>query len=183
MSLLSPAGSWSRQRRRRARIRRAVLVVAVLALAGAAYFGVLRYRGGSGAVTACPTPAASPVALPAAAEVTVRVLNAGTRAGLAHQIAQELQGRGFRLGAVGNAPPGTPVPPTAVVRHGAAGLGPARLVAAQVSDAPLVADGRADASVDLVIGNGFARLHTPAEAAAAATPPPAPAATPTGRCR
>lgn len=124
----------------------------------------------------CPTPTltAAPVG-----EVAVNVYNATTRGGLAADVAQGLQERGFVVQAIDNDPLGSGAQEPALVRHGPPGLAAARTVAAQVPGAVLVADeARQDAVIDLVLGAGFEQLRPPEEAAALTEP--APVASPEG---
>jgi hypothetical protein len=81
------------------------------------------------------------------------------------------------VGAVTNDPLHRTVSGVAEVRTGPRGAGAARAVAAQVGVAPAVAavpDSRTGTVVDLVIGNAFRSLLSPAAAAAALSPSPQP---------
>ncbi len=142
----------------------------------------------------CPPDGTLPVAYGA---IQVTVLNATTRSGLAGQTAQALTARGFVVAGTGNSP--SPVSGVARISFGAAGVGAAYTLAAHVEGAALVLDARADATVDLVVGNEFASLLDPGvipldpatplagregcipleEAVAAIAPPPAATPTPT----
>ena len=128
----------------------------------------------------CPTPSTPPPAL-APAKVRVNVYNATDRRGLAAKVAGQLERRGFDVRKVDNDPLGRTVTGAAEVRHGDRGAAAARTVAAQVAlggevgQVVAVPDGRAGASVDLVVGTGFTALATPAEAANALSPSPSPA--------
>lgn len=172
-------------RRRRRQAASFALVVLVVLGVGVGAFGV--YRGwwtgplgsNEGSATAaakpCPTPTvtAAPVG-----DVTVRVLNATDRRGLAGAVARELRKRGFDVSDVGNDARGAKVPETAQVRHGPEGLLAARTVAAQIPGAKLVDDGREGFIVDLSLGSAY-KTMTPAKEAAKLTAP-APAPSPSG---
>ncbi|MFD7436864.1 LytR C-terminal domain-containing protein [Streptomyces sp. NPDC059861] len=115
------------------------------------------------ATKASPSPsAAAAVALPKPGAVTVNVLNATTRSGLAKKTADELKKRGFRIGEVGNAPKqwdkkvkgtGLLIGPTSALNTALP------VLATQLPGAERSADrARKGAAVDLIIGNGFKEL-------------------------
>lgn len=106
---------------------------------------------------------------PRPGEVTANVYNTTFRTGLAADVAEALGARGFQVKEVTNDPLRTMYAGTAMVRHGAEGDLAARVLARHVPGAVLVKDTRADASVDLVIGNAFAALVP-----LASVPPPPP---------
>ncbi|HEX5511821.1 MAG TPA: LytR C-terminal domain-containing protein [Actinomycetales bacterium] len=168
-------------RRRRRQAASFALVVLVVLGVGVAAFGV--YRGWweaplaskeprtTTAAKPCPTPTvtAAPVK-----DVTVRVLNATDRQGLAGSVARELRKRGFDVADVGNDAPGAKVPEAAQVRHGPDGLLAARTVAAQIPGSKLVDDGREGFVVDLSLGAAYAKMTPAKEAAKLTAPVPAP---------
>ena len=159
-----------------------VIVAAVLALAvglAAGWWWAGRDSSGSGASSgASPTPSDCPTELvsayPAPATITVNVFNATTRAGLAKSVAAEMKARTFLIGTVSNDPKKTPIAAPAEVRHGPGGEQAAAVVAAQVSGAVVVVDGRTDPSVDLAVGDGYTALVAPDVAAATLAPKPPP---------
>lgn len=104
----------------------------------------------------CPAADALPVAY---AGVTVNVLNASGRQGLAGQTATDLTTRGFVVLSTGNYP--TNLELGTVVQFGEAGIAAAYTLAAHLSEAVLVLDTRTDASIDLALGTGFAALLDP----------------------
>ena len=110
-----------------------------------------------------------PGAVPKPAAVTVNVYNATNRAGLAGQTAAELKKRGFAIGKIGNAPAAleNKVPGSAQVTGGKAGAAMMTLLGTEVTGSHPVTDKRNDTTVDLVLGNGFSTLATPAQAAKA----------------
>ena len=104
----------------------------------------------------CPPDGTLPVAY---GNIQVTVLNATQRAGLAGQTAQALTARGFVVLGTGNSP--SPVPGVARISFGTGGIGAAYTLAAHLEGARLVLDARADATVDLAVGNEFAALLDP----------------------
>ncbi len=130
----------------------------------------------------CPAPGATPVVV-VPSDVRVNVYNATDTRGLAATVAGKLRKRGFTVKRVDNDPLDRTVTGAAEVRSSARGQGAARTVAAQVApagqvgaaaDVPTVADRRANASVDLVLGAAWNGLRPPADAANALTPSPEP---------
>ena len=146
-----------------------VLVLAALAAAG--WYGWHRWHGKDSASAqtprTCVTPSAAPT--PAApAQVTVTVLNATDKVGLAHQIAAALRAQGLRIGKVGNTK--AKVTGVAAISYGATSKAAAITVAEYVPGATLVpAPSGADkaGSVTLQIGPSFAALAAPAAVSSA----------------
>lgn len=127
MSMLTPPGmggqyritgdKYPRMRRPPRRGRLVFAVAASVAVLGLIGWGALQlidvFTGGKGGTTAsakanCAKKAGAspaPVArsLPAPGQITVNVLNATPRSGLAKDTADELEKRGFHIGDVGNA--------------------------------------------------------------------------------
>ena len=141
-----------------------VLVAGLLAGGGWVAWHELRghKHGSKQAVRTCVTPSAAPSPEQAGA-VTVAVLNATPKVGLAHQVAAELKARGFRVGRVGNTK--AIVGGTAAVIYGPGGRAAALTVAEQVAGAtvtPVAAGG-----VILELGPSFTALATPDEVSAA----------------
>ncbi|MEU3296146.1 LytR C-terminal domain-containing protein [Streptomyces longwoodensis] len=177
---------YPRMRPPRRRARMAGLVVVCGAVLGVAGWGTLQlvdvFTGGGGtasaaAAKACATTKSGavtgaspvvPVVLPKPAQITVNVYNATTRGGLAKTTADELKKRGFKVGQVGNASaafdkkvPGVGV----LVGAGASVKTSLPVVGVQVPAAERRVDAkRVDASVDLVIGDGFKGLAVRADA-------------------
>ncbi|MEV6961907.1 LytR C-terminal domain-containing protein [Streptomyces sp. NPDC051207] len=207
MSMLTPPGlggqyritgdKYPRMRRRRGG-RLAVVAVACVAALGLTGWGTLQlidvFTGGNEASAAgtpegcSPRASASPsgvapAALPAPGKITVNVLNATTRAGLAKKTADELKKRGFRIGTVGNASKqydkkvkgtGILLGPTPALKTSLPVLGTQLTTAERRADAA-----RKGADVDLIIGNAFKTLTPKADASKALTKLKAPAPTPT----
>ena len=185
MSMFTPPGMGAhkpvRRGRRRSRIPLLLAVLAVVVIAAAGWWWwtgrddptvqaqpTLHHR--------CPTPTPIPKAV-AIHLIHVNVYNATDRRGLATEVAVTLRHRGFHVGAVDNDPLHRTVSGVAEVRTGPHGTGAARTVAAQAGGAPGVAvvpDSRTGSGVDLVIGNAFRSLRSPAAAAAALSSSPQP---------
>ncbi|MGY0068623.1 LytR C-terminal domain-containing protein [Streptomyces sp. QTS137] len=189
---------YPRMRRPRRRGRLVVLAVTSVAALGVAGWGTLQlfdvFTGGgtpasavgvkAGCATkASPSPGPSPsAALPGPDRITVNVLNATTRSGLAKKTADELKKRGFRIGDVGNATKEY----DKLVKGTGVLLGP---VSALKTSLPVLGTQLADAErrteasrkggeIDLIIGDDFTRLTAEADAdralAALNDPEPAP---------
>jgi hypothetical protein len=166
--------SAASRRHRRNRRTAIILVVLVVVLAGAFYYAAAYFNRPStpGASSDCPTSdftAGAPAAL-TAGQVTVNVYNATNRAGLAAATAKDVKARGFVVGQVANDPLKKKIDAPAEVRFGPNGKAGSELVTKLVEGAVPTQDTRADASVDLVIGNGYKALV----AAPTSTPAPAP---------
>jgi hypothetical protein len=210
MSMLTPPGmggqyritgdKYPRMRRPRRRGRLVLLVTASTAVLGMLGWGTLQlidvFTGGDeasaiGSKTACATRSPSPGASPAAATavpkpgaVTVNVLNATTRTGLAKKTADELKKRGFRIGEVGNAPKeyDKKVKGAGILLGPAASLNTSLpVLAAQLPAAERRTDAaRKGAAVDLILGDAFKNLAPKPDAdrtlAALTRPEPTPTA-------
>ncbi|CAM5434898.1 hypothetical protein STENM327S_09127 [Streptomyces tendae] len=191
MSMLTPPGMggqykitgdrYPRMRPARRRGRFAFVTVACVTVLGVLGWGTLQlidvFTGGDKASAAgaagCVTTArasASPAAavLPKPGQVTVNVLNATTRSGLAQKTADELKKRGFRVGDVSNAPKeydkkvtgtGLLLGPAASLKSSLTVLGTQLPGAEHRADAA-----RKGAAVDLIIGDGFKGLAKRADA-------------------
>jgi hypothetical protein len=130
---------------------------------------------------------ASEKGFPTPGKITVNVLNATPRAGLAKETANELKKRGFRIGNVGNATEeyDKKVKGVAILLGAKAAEGAALPVLnTQLTGARVKTDGRAKATeVDLVIGTGFKALSKQKDADKAladlTSPEPTPTATKT----
>jgi hypothetical protein len=210
MSMLTPPGmggqyritgkKYPRMRRPRRHGRLVALVVACAAALAVIGWGTLQlidiFTGGKKASAAdssahCATGTAaqsSPSpgtaqALPKPAQITVNVLNATPRSGLAKQTADELKKRGFRIGRVDNATKeyDKKVKGVGVVLGPAAAKDTALpVVATQLTGAEQRTEaGRKGGDVDLILGDGFKNLNSAqaADKALTALRHPAPAAT------
>ncbi|MEE1837500.1 LytR C-terminal domain-containing protein [Streptomyces sp. SP17KL33] len=120
---------------------------------------------------------------PAPGKITVNVLNATPRAGLAKDTADELKKRGFRIGNVGNATKeyDKKVKGAAILLGAKAAEGTALPVLnTQLTGAQLKTDGRTKATeVDLIIGTAFKALSKQKDADKALADLTSPKPTPT----
>ncbi|WP_432109649.1 LytR C-terminal domain-containing protein [Streptomyces sp. AA1529] len=120
--------------------------------------------------------------LPEPGDITVNVLNATSRSGLAKDTADELKKRGFKIGRIGNAPPefdkkikkaaflvGAPGASTSDRMH---------VLGTQLAHTETRYDERDGKDVDLVLGNGFEDLAKKKAATAALAELAGPAAGP-----
>ncbi|MER5834526.1 LytR C-terminal domain-containing protein [Streptomyces sp. NPDC002130] len=188
---------YPKMRRPRRRGRLVVLTVASVVVLGVGGWGTLQlidvFTGGGRAASAAldgtdcgiktkasASPSAEP--LPQPHTITVNVLNATTRGGLAKKTADELKKRGFKIGDVGNATKqydkkvkgtGLLLGPTAALDTSLPVLGTQLPGAERRTEAA-----RKGAAVDLVIGDGFKELAKKPDADRAltklVTPEPAP---------
>ncbi|MCL2482469.1 MAG: LytR C-terminal domain-containing protein [Propionibacteriaceae bacterium] len=99
-----------------------------------------------------PTCVTMPMTEMTTGAVTVNVYNGGSSTGLAGRIADALRKGGFVVGTVANS--STKILTISIVGN-ATDSPEVQLVAAWFNDPEIQADGRADHSVDIVVGNGF----------------------------
>ncbi|MFJ6212185.1 LytR C-terminal domain-containing protein [Streptomyces sp. NPDC092296] len=180
------------------RRRRIVALVVSMLVLGTAGFGAVQLTdvfGGKGGKLAAGCASPSPTvraagdgvaptagAVPKPQAVTVNVYNATVRSGLAGRTADELKKRGFKIGKVGNATAALDkkVKESARLIGGPAGSKALVLLGSHVAGAKTTPDTRKGGTVDLVIGDGFTALRTPAQAEQALTiatkPSPKPSA-------
>jgi len=128
-----------------------------------------------------PSPSATPKALPKPGQITVNVLNATPRSGLAKKTADELKKRGFTIGEVGNATKeydkkvkgaGVLLGAKSATDTGFPVLG------TQLAGADRKTDDRKGQEVDLIIGNAFKALAKKEDAEKALTTLAKPSPTP-----
>jgi hypothetical protein len=168
--------SATSRRHRRNRRTAIIFVVLVAVLAGAFYYAAAYFNRPSTPATSSGCPTGDFTAGPAqltAGQVTVNVYNATNRAGLAASTAKDVKARGFVIAQVANDPSKKKIDAPAEVRFGPNGKAGSELVAKLVEGAVPTQDTRADATVDLVIGNGFKTLVVaPTTTSAAPVPNP-----------
>lgn len=192
MSMLTPQGmgrqyrikgnKYPRMRRPRRRGRLAVGLVASVAVLGLIGWGTLQlidvFTGGDEATAAgpkrdCATRATPSASARAAApvkpgQITVNVLNATPRSGLAKKTADELKRRGFKIGDVGNASKefDKKVKGTGILLGPASSLNTSLpVLATQLPTAERRTEAaRKGNTLDLVLGNGFKDLTSRADA-------------------
>lgn len=164
---------------------RALAVLGVLSLVAvlAVVWALTRDSVSNAAAPAgCVSSSVAPVtAVPSSpAQVQVRVYNATDRSGLAVAVSTELKRRRFTVAGTGNDPKNGTVAGPAELRHGPAGAGAAHLLRGQFLGAKMVADSRADATVDVVLGSAYKAMATDTQARAELARLGAPSAPP--RC-
>lgn len=212
MSMLTPPGmggqyritgdKYPRMRRPRRRGRLLFAIVASVAAIGLIGWGTLQlihvFTGGgtasaSGSNAACATrtkasaaPSDAAKALPEPGRITVNVLNATARSGLAKDTADELKKRGFHIGAVGNATQeydkkvkgvGILLGPKASLDTSLPVLG------TQLANAERRTDARTGTAVDLILGDGFKSLTSKPDADKALAGLTAPTPSPSGSAK
>ncbi|MCX4907016.1 LytR C-terminal domain-containing protein [Streptomyces sp. NBC_00878] len=209
MSMLTPPGmggqykitgdKYPRMRRSRGRRKIALAVIASVAALGLIGWGTLQlidvFTGGGDEAsaagpaadcTASPAPSSSPAsALPEPGQITVNVLNATPRFGLAKDTAAELKKRGFKIGEIGNATKAYDKKVKGIgIVLGATSASDTALpvLGTQLTGAELKTDTRAKpAEVDLILGSAFKSLTKKEDADKALTtltePAPTPSAT------
>jgi hypothetical protein len=183
---LAPMRKHRRYGRRRSRWPAVLVVLVMVAIAGATYAYSQRTddSGSAPPPAACPSPSAavpSPTAvakapakapakvaavrLPAPGQVALRLLNGTGRDRLARTVANELARRGFRVTHTGNAP--RDLMGGSRVYYGPGGRPAALLVSAHVLGSSVVpVPSAARGAIDVVLGSSFVRLRTPAETSA-----------------
>ncbi|MGN6599880.1 MAG: LytR C-terminal domain-containing protein [Actinomycetes bacterium] len=184
MSMMTPRGFDPRRSRGGRHVLRhaIVLTLAVLLLVGAGFsawwFALRDTTTSVAAVPNCPVPTvtvtAKPVALPPA-KVKVNVYNAGCVAGLAGRVSKDLTARGFQVAEVANDPKKAALTTPVELRFGPTGYAAAQTLLTEVKNAHIVVDDRANAIVDVVLGDSFTSLvpaPTAAKALATATVSP-----------
>ena len=159
-------GDLSPRRRPRRRGPVVATIVVLAALVAAGWYGWHRWHGHSNAAAAAPRTCVTPTAAPtpaAPAQVTVAVLNATDKVGLAHQVAAALRAQGLKIGKVGNTK--ARVSGVAAVSYGPTAKAAAITVAEYVPGATLAPT--ASGGVTLEIGPSFTALATPADVSSA----------------
>ena len=166
-------------RRRRRRRAIATMTFVVLVLTGTVLYAASYVQGWVGTpvpkaavkVSCNPDPRIKP------REVTLNVYNATGRTGLAAKAATKLERAGFKVETVENDPLGRTILTAGEIRVGPTGASGAILVSKRLAGFRVVQDGRADATVDVVLGKGFRGLRPPPKGSTTKK-----GATPTPRC-
>jgi hypothetical protein len=154
-------------RRRRQRRAVATFVCVIALLVGTLVYAASYVQGWVGA----PAPkvvgnaSCSSTAALAPKDVTVNVYNATIQPGLAAAVARLLEVQGFQIATIDNDPLGKSLDNVGEIRHGQSGTAGALLMKKRLPRARVVNDGRADASVDVVVGKAYKRLQFPPKVA------------------
>lgn len=150
--------------RRRVRRRAAITLSALSALLLVAFVIALSYSQGwiGGGPVPAPTDnavaACSTIQPAQPSDVIVNVYNATTRDRLATSAAKALRDQKFRTASVTNDPLQKSLVGVGEVRYGTTGIEEATAVLLRVPGAKSVKDARADASVDVVLGEAFTTI-------------------------
>ncbi|MCI0689985.1 MAG: LytR C-terminal domain-containing protein [Sporichthyaceae bacterium] len=132
-------------------------------------------RNGHADSFACPDPQPASELPPVASKVKVNVYNGTPESGLASVVAEEMARRGFQVLGIANDPLASYVPEPFELRAGPKGAKQLEVVAAHAPGGVVVTDRkRKDATVDLVVGDGFTRLADPEKAITALSGPQGP---------
>lgn len=140
------------------RLRSGLTLLVLLGFLGwATWYGWGALTGQDGAGTAPCRPPATANLRPA--DVTINVYNATKRSGLAGRTADALEQRGFDVVRVANDPLGRTVKGAVQVRGNANTKAAQRVLRRHLGKFTFVADGRADSTLDVVLGNRFRGLR------------------------
>ena len=173
----------------------ALVFLLILALLTAIVWWRVIHRVSSEASSAKSSTSCSPapvMVVPAPKTVTVHVLNATNRQGLAAGARSKLAKAGFVVADIGN--DDVPIAGVAEIRYGPAGRAAAKLVAYYFPGATLIGSARTDSQVEIALGAKFTTVSTTATVKQAmardhvtqaevgppgtvSTPPPSPAQT------
>ncbi len=169
--------SAASRRHRRNRRTAIILVILIAALAGAFYYAAsYMNRPSAPLASGCPTgdftAGAQGSRTLGPGQITVNVYNATTRAGLAADTAKTLKGMGFVVGSVSNDPLKKKIDGIGELRYGPNGQNGATIVQATLPGSANILDTRADATVDLVLGNGYKAMATPTATGTPTVPNP-----------
>ena len=158
----SPVSLRRRRQRRRALI---TIGVVLLGLFFAFWYALSYYQNdatsaapGAAATQTCRTPDPDEVT---PEQVTVLVLNATNRNGLAARTAKDLAARGFKISGAENDDSGRETPEVVELRYGSNGKEQARLVRTMFPKGvvTLAPDKRKGTDVDVVLGTGYEQLR------------------------
>jgi hypothetical protein len=145
-----------------------IALVALLLLTAIVWWRVLNRDTGSSAASPCPTDSASAATLPAPNQVTVQVLNATDRTGIAEKARSTLVNDGFSSPhPAANDKPKVHVPGVAQIRYGTKGADGAKLLHFYFPEARLVATDSRSATVVVSLGKRYQGIATPSSVTAA----------------
>lgn len=166
-------GQYRVRRQRRTTV---TLSIVLLVLAGAFYYASSYFNETAPPPAPCTTIPPTPELQPR--DVSVRVLNATDRRGLAAATSKVAAKRGFTVKGIGNDPKGKQIKGVGQLRFGPQGAQSAKLLARHLPGIALVPDKRQGDTVDLVLGNGWKKFGpVPKPATAGPKLPPCPTVT------
>jgi LytR cell envelope-related transcriptional attenuator len=167
----SPVSLRRRRQRRRALI---TIGVVLLGLFFAFWYALSYYQNDAtsaqprAATQTCRTPEPDEVTPD---QVTILVLNATNRNGLAARTAKDLAARGFRISGAENDETGRKPPAIAEIRHGPDGTAQAQLVSSTLpKGVKLYNDKRKGTDIDVVLGRKYTELRPEPTPSAEALP-------------
>ena len=120
--------------------------------------------------THCVTVTAKPPSWPAPKTVTLKVLNAASKNGLAGRVTAAMKARGFRTAQPDNAPSNSVA---TEIRYGSRYVTSARLVQLYLPGSRLVSTASSNPTIVVAVGSSFKALATPNQVAAARAKAPA----------
>jgi hypothetical protein len=133
-----------------------IALAALLLLTGIVWWRVLNRDTGSSAAPTCPTEGPPAVTLPAPNLITVQVLNATDRTGIAEKARSTLVNDGFNSpNAAANDKPKVKIPGVAQIRYGSKGAPGAKLLHYYLPKAKLVATKSKSATVIVSLGQRY----------------------------
>jgi hypothetical protein len=168
-----------------------ISLVGLLLLTALVWWRVIHRNEAEGTTSTCTTPSPTPTVtntLPAPGQVTVSVLNATNRTGIAGRARTALLADGFKIPSeAGNDRPKVKIPGVAEIRYGTPGAKGARLLSYYFPGARLVPNAGKSATVVVSLGEKYKAVASSAAVRAAlqaehltiSTPAPQPEVTPT----
>lgn len=169
-----------------------VSLLALLLLTALVWWRVLHRADGADQTTSCPSTPADTVQLPAPDSVTVQVLNATKRNGIASKVRTTLVSDGFKVPdqAINDRKHVNKIPGVAEIRYGPKGKAAATLVRYYFPGAKMVPSTSKTADVVISLGKKYRRVATEsaveralsADKVSLSTPAPSPTASGTASC-
>jgi hypothetical protein len=148
-----------------------IALLALLLLTALVWWRVLNRDTGSPAASGCPstsTPSPAAASLPAPSLITLQILNATHRNGIAGKARTTLVSDGFDIPqAAGNDKPKVKIPGVAEIRYGPKGKDAAKLVRYYLPGAKLVPTSSKSATVVVSLGERYRGIASPSTVQAA----------------
>lgn len=144
-----------------------IALLALLLLAAIVWIRVLNRDQGVNASSACPTGVTAVASLPAPSRVTIRVLNATDRSGIAEKARSTLVADGFNSPtAAANDKPKAKIRGVAEIRYGSRSHSAAKLVRYYLPGAKLVRTPSTSAAVVISLGQRYKGVASPSAVSA-----------------